>query len=190
MNPADVDGKVAARKSFDRASQLFATKQGDAVRLKDELKHAAKAIRDAKKVGDWAKERSLEVTADRLTPLLKPANSILQGVVAGDLTIDGTEIGLTTPEGFRSIEVLSGAEMTAVAAALQVALATAGDVKLVIIDELPRLRWARRRSLIGNHLAAVEAGLSDHVLPIDHHEDNWLGSEDEFGDDVTIHRFA
>jgi hypothetical protein len=186
QNLADVDGKLAELKRASDLAEANSRRHGDLTSSKTAIEEAKKKVKSIKSLGDWAKSRSLEVTAERLRPFLDPANSILAGVVEGSLAINGTEIGLQQGENFRPIEVLSGAESTAVAAAIQVAIASVGEVGIVIVDELSRLTWDRRRSLIGNLLAATNSGLIKNVLVLDHDEDFVDGLEEN--EDVAVYR--
>ena len=184
---AEIDGKIAEAAQNEKARSLLATLRGNLAEAKEELEAAEKRIKEAKSVGDWAKTRSLEVTAERLVPLLDPANSILSGVIEGSLSIEGTDVGVQVGESFRPIEVLSGAETAAVAAGIQVALASNSDLPFVILDELSKLRFERKNSLVRNLVAAVDSKLIEGVLILDHDE-AFVGSFE--GTSIKVHRVA
>ena len=170
---ADLDARIDQSFARQKHDEKVANLHGGLKSSKAELEAASANVKTLKALGDWSKVRSLEITAERLKPLLDPANSILAGVVEGSLHVEGTNVGLLSPIGpsFRPIEVLSGAESAAVAAAIQVALASNSEVSFVIIDELSRLTLRRKRSLMGNLHDAIQSKLVDGVLVLDHDED-------------------
>lgn len=186
QNLADVDHRILEARDRKDAAAKRAARSGMLVTAKEGLSLAKGKVVTFKALGDWSKTRSLEVTAERLKPLLNPANSILAGVVEGKLAIEGTDAGLVTPEGdFRSIEVLSGAESTAVAAAIQVAIAASSTLSFVIIDELSRLTWERKKKIVENVHDAITVGLIEGALVIDH--DSAFVNSFEGRDDVSVH---
>jgi hypothetical protein len=145
------------------------TRQKREAALEAEIVTAAAATKAHVELRGWAKQASLEDTAARLKTMLEPANTVLAGVINGKLAVVGTEIGIDEGAGIRPLQVLSGTEMTAVATAVQVALAAVSPVKTVIVDELSRLTPDKRRQLLTNLTSLVEwGGPIQSWIAIDH----------------------
>lgn len=173
------DYKQAAKITGERIAELKDQQekhQGALARVRNMTKHQedleiARAAENGLQVAaGWAKERSMKATADAMAPILVPANLLLAGVVEGALWIEGTEIGIAQDGKFHPLEVLSGAEATAVAAAIQVAIASRSSVRTVIVDEMSRMTQARKVRLCENLREAIERGQIEQAIVLDHDE--------------------
>ncbi len=116
----------------------------------------------------WAKAKSLELAAAAMRPLLDVCNLITCGLNIGELAIDGTAIGVSRDGNFLPLEVLSGSESAAVAAAVQVAIAGKSPIRLALIDELTTFEPERKKQFIDNLFGAIKSGKIDQVIVFDH----------------------
>jgi DNA repair exonuclease SbcCD ATPase subunit len=116
----------------------------------------------------WAKAKSLELAAEAMKPLLTVCNVVTCGLNLGELAIDGTAIGVMRGDAFLPLEVLSGSESAAVAAALQVAIAGTSPIRIAMIDELTTFEPERKKQIIDNLFSALKMGLVDQVIVFDH----------------------
>jgi len=154
-----------------QANRAAADRQRRRAELETELVNVEAELQNHQSIRSWAKETSLQDTTERLQPLLGPANEILEGVVKGRLSIEGSAIGLEVGDRFRRLKVLCGAELAAVAAAVQSTLAKASGFPIVIVDELSRLRTERRAKLLYNLADQIEQGILGNVIATDHDEE-------------------
>lgn len=144
-------------------------------RLKVEKERHDRDNKAYREVSAWAKERKRERAADRMAKLLQPANGILAGLGLGELAIEGTTIGIMPDGGqpedaLRPLEVLSSSETTAVATAIQVAIASQAELRLVVVDDLNHLTSTRKATFLSNLRDAVDAGIIDQAIALDHDE--------------------
>lgn len=143
-------------------------------------------IKALKELATWAKAKSLEVTANALKPILDVANVILDGLMVGTLAIVGTDVGVQRGDSFLDLVVLSGSEAVIVAAAIQVAIASKAEFRLVMIDELSRLSIDRKKIFLGNLKAAIDAGMVDQVIVFDHDDETGFFAGELDGQIVKI----
>ena len=162
-----------------QASRARNEREGRRKTLEGSIATAEAELTHHKGLRTWAKQTSLEDTAERMKPLLGPANEILKGVVNGCLEIEGTAIGLDVEGSFRQLEVLSGSELASVAAAVQAALASASSFPIIIVDELSRLRVGRREQLLRNLATLLVDGPLENVIATDHDEAFISGFEED-----------
>ncbi|MCH7708924.1 MAG: hypothetical protein IH884_10565 [Myxococcales bacterium] len=144
-------------------------------RLKVEKEKHDRDNKAYREVSAWAKERKRERAANRMAKLLQPANGILAGLQLGELAIEGTTIGIKPDGGqpedaLRPLEVLSSSETTVVATAIQVAIASQAELRLVVVDDLNHLTSTRKATFLSNLRGAVDAGIIDQVIALDHDE--------------------
>jgi hypothetical protein len=154
---ADADAAAAARQ--DRKRQVELAAERDAA---ERISKAAKAV------GGWAKEQQRQRAAAALAALTGPANEALAGLGLGTLAVEGTTVGITANGTVRPLEVLSGSEAAAVAAAFQAAMASRAEIGMVVVDELSRFTPERKRTFLGNLARMVEAGTIKQAIAIDY----------------------
>ncbi len=165
---ASLEETEKAQKSAQEAVTAWRGNQARMAELERENEKRTSEIAALKELGDWAKAKSLELTAAAMRPLLDVCNRVLDGLVVGEIGIDGTAVGIHRGEAFHPLEVLSGSEAAAVAAALQIAIAGKSEFRLVMIDELSRFSAERKTRFLTNLATAITDGLIDQVLVFDH----------------------
>tara|TARA_R110000796_G_C14571530_1_gene435808 strand:- start:41251 stop:43302 length:2052 start_codon:yes stop_codon:yes gene_type:complete len=86
---------------------------------------------------------------------------------------NGLDIGLADKNGFRTFDVLSGAEQLVCATALSVGAADHSGLPVVLIDEMSRLDEDARHGFIGAAAALIESGRIQQVVVFDHRADGY-----------------
>lgn len=159
----------AAQKTARAAWDRWQADQERLASMSGENNMRESQIKALDELAKWAKAKSLELTAEAMKPLLAVCNQILDGLTDGTLAIMGTDIGIQIGETFRPLEVLSGSESKAVATAIQVAIAGKSQgPRIVVVDELSAFEEERKARFVANLDAAIEAGMIDQVILIDH----------------------
>lgn len=168
---ADVE-RITGQLGEMRQAKAKADAYLETVRKKSDLEAAveksAKTQKGAKALADWAKAISLEVTLKALRPILGVANELLKGLVPGDLSIRGTDVGVTVGETFRPLEILSGSEAAAIGASIQAAIASKSDWPVILIDEFARFDRDRRPELLRNLDCMLADGVIDQAIVFTH----------------------
>jgi energy-coupling factor transporter ATP-binding protein EcfA2 len=167
------DALAAAKAEHDR----FLADRRRLTELETAVADAEKKVTAAKALAAWAKAKSLETTVEAMKPLLELCNAVCAGVLSGPVVIDGTDIGVQADGGVIALETLSGSEAVALGAALQIAIASRADVRIVLIDELNRFAGERHERFIDNLAAVLAAGHVDQVVVFDHGIGNGTASK-------------
>ena len=172
------DAVTAAESARSRLAALQADKAAydqavaDQQRIADLTKQADEAEttgKNLKTLKEWLREREREATVEAMGPLLKISQVFLDGVLSGELAVQGSDLGVSRDGQFIPLEVLSGMECAAVAAACQAAMASVSSLRLVIVDELGRMTDDNAQRFLANCGAAVEAGIVDQAILLDPH---------------------
>jgi DNA repair exonuclease SbcCD ATPase subunit len=115
---------------------------------------------------------------EMLASVWQPITAIANRIVAetfGDETLsvvhDGTDVGLRDLAGYRTFGTISGSEATVLAFAIGAAIASQGDLKLAIIDELGALDATTRRRFLASIANLVKDSVLEQVL-VFHHDDD------------------
>lgn len=158
-----------------------------AEKARDEAK-AEQAV--AKAAGTELRCIQAEMVAAAFEPLLKVANSFFGPVLRAPLAYNpaGGEIGMWVDGQWIAHYTFSGTEKALTYAAMQMALASTGPFRLMLLDELGRIDPANVRKVLGRVVEAVRAGVIDNFIGID--VDRLVVYEDFLGDGENKHVVA
>ena len=150
------------KASMSRETQLSnltaaRDKANDAEREVIILKAAAKVISDY----------SERVTGEVLNGLLSIMNSFASGVMPFSYAVSGNEIGYYRDGVFVGNESFSGSEMALLRSAVTVAMASKGEFKIAILDELGRFDAQRKEKLFDNMIRLTDEGVIDQFVGVD-----------------------
>lgn len=160
---AELEAMREQRAAYDRAiadQQRIAELTAQA----DEMEATAKGIAELRA---WLQQEQRDATAAAMRPLTTVAGCFLNGIVNGELAVEQHLVGIRRGDAFLPLEVLSGMEMLAVSAACQAAIASAGALKLLIVDEMARMTPRNRAQFAANCAGAIEAGVISQAILID-----------------------
>jgi DNA repair exonuclease SbcCD ATPase subunit len=166
-----LSGMQTAQDEYNRAV-------ADMQRIADLKKEAdtneatAKNIEVFKK---WLQGEERAATAAAMKPVLDVAGVFLDGIVDGELAIREHQLGVSRDGMFLPLEVLSGMETAAVAAACQSAMAGKSEVRIILVDELGRMRDRQALKFLENCQAAVKSGIVDQIVLVDPHGGRYPG---------------
>ena len=122
----------------------------------------------AKELLEFLKQQERDAAAEAMRPLFAVANVLTDGLLrGGTLAIREHLLGIERGDQFLQLETLSGMEMIAVAAACQAALATKGELPIIIVDELARMTPNNRARFAENCARAIEQGVISQAILID-----------------------
>lgn len=143
-----------------------------------EAENLERLLAGAKALREHLKEIQREAATEAMRPLILTAGIFLEGLVEGHMEVEQHLVGIRRAGEFLPLEVLSGMEAVAVAAACQAALAHKSPVPILIVDELARMTPSKRAIFSRNCQAAIEAGVVGQVILIDQTPDAHPGVHD------------
>ena len=164
---------AAANLSAMRAMQAEHDKAvADQQRIADLTKESADNEATGKNLAalkTWVQQQERDATEAAMGPLLKLSGVFLDGIVNGSLAVQAHQLGIRRDGQFLPLEVLSGMECAAVAAACQAAMASTSSLRVVIVDELGRMRDEQAFRFWENCDRAVHHKIVDQVILVDPH---------------------
>ena len=166
------DEAKAVLELLSLAQDTYNRAVADQQRISDITKEAdtneatAKNLAELKK---WLQAKEREATAKAMAPVLAISGVFLKDVVDGTLAIREHQLGIERDGQFLALEVLSGMETAAVAAACQAMMAAKSDIRIVMVDELGRMRDRQAKQFLANCQEAVATGVVDQVILVDPH---------------------
>jgi hypothetical protein len=98
--------------------------------------------------------------------ILEKARALTDGILRAPLEFRDGDLGMTVETGWVSHEVFSGTEEALAYAAFSVALAQQAPIKVVLIDEMDRLRGDRRKMLVERMLELTSKGVIDQFIGV------------------------
>ena len=178
-----------ARENFAHAQQVKTQAQEGYEAMKQEQDAYNRAVADQQRISDLTKEADTneataknlaefkkwlqgverKATAAAMAPVLEISAVFLKDIVEGSLAIREHQLGIERDGHFLPLEVLSGMETAAVAAACQAMMAKDSDVPTIVVDELGRMRDKQALQFLSNCQAAVDAGVVGQVILVDPH---------------------
>lgn len=150
---------AAAKLAHDRQRQQESIEK--LKKLEEENKALDKIIKDSK-------DAELELANAAFKPLASAAATFLDGIVDGELTMSGQDMGVDREGQFIGFLTLSGAEQLAVGSAIKAAIAGGTASKILIADELPRMTEENRLRFADNVEQAIAEGTLEQAILIDH----------------------
>ena len=157
---AQETNRLAAQRTADRKRLAQAEEQRDAAKAELEaVTAAADALRDLR----------AEAVDLAFQPMLEDANRFAARVLSTPLAYNRErgELGTVRAGVWVSHRVFSGTEKAVAYAAIQAALAARAPLRLMVVDELGRLRDKHVRALISAACQAITAGQLDQFIGVD-----------------------
>lgn len=108
-----------------------------------------------------------DAAAAAIKPLLDVAGIFLGGLLQGTMAVRGHQVGIERGDQFLPVEVLSGMETVAVAAAFQAAQASTAALPILIVDEMARMTVGNRARFARNCNDAIALGIISQAILID-----------------------
>lgn len=114
-------------------------------------------------------ELATQCVEQSIKPLLALCNCLCGGILRAPLAYEDEKLGMQRPTGFVPWlpSTFSGTEAALASAALGIALAAKGDIKIAVVDELGRLDKARKLLVLERLLDLVSKGIIDQAIVID-----------------------
>lgn len=169
------DAKESRAAAFEELSRIRAagathdawlSDRNRMIAMQDEATKNEATLKATLQLRTFLQEEQRSAVAESMKPLIETAGIFLKGLVAGEMTTDKHLVGITRDGNFLPLEVLSGMEMVAVSAACQAALASQGEIKLLLVDELARLTPKNQLQFFENCHTAIERGVIDQAILI------------------------
>lgn len=108
-----------------------------------------------------------EITGKAFEGFMSKMNLIADGILPGKLVFHDGEIGYFAGASFAALPYFSGTEELLTFAGLSLTLAQSSPIKIVIMDELGRLKGPIKEKLVARMLELVKAGTIDQFIGID-----------------------
>lgn len=157
--------QMEARKT--RAATI-ASERVTAAKVEKERLFADRALEASKAAEMIMKGVRQEMMDTVFGGLMSTINSFTAGILKKEMVYHEGDIGYISDGGqFVSQEQFSDTEQIVAHAAIVVALAQSSPYKLVIIDELTRVRGDRKRQIVSRLTTLVETGVIDQFIGVD-----------------------
>lgn len=131
--------------------------------------------KEALKVVKAEKERASE---DAFNNLLKTANRLTNGILRAPLVFRDGELGMVADGNWVAYRVFSGTEELIAFAGMSIALTNGDGPRVVLMDELGRLKRSNKIKLVERILQLIKEGVIDQMIGVDVDGDAYAVTED------------
>lgn len=107
-----------------------------------------------------------ELIGDTIGAVLEKAQALTDGILIAPLQWRNGEIGMFIDQSWASYEVFSGTEEALSFAAFSVAMAQESPIKIVLIDEMDRIKPERRLAFLQKAHELVQKGVIDQFVGV------------------------
>lgn len=164
---AEYDAAKASRVSYENDTAKAAEQAASASLLRkceQERDLAAKEVEDGSTALSGLIARINLVSGQIMGGVIKKAAPICAGLLPGPLISNGFDIGYAGQHGFVPMEAFSGMERIVATAAIQVALMTKDDPRILMIDEVQRIDASNLKILLKNIEFAITCNILDQAV--------------------------
>ena len=166
--------RLAQLEIAQQRALAFTTWEQRTKAMNESLERAKAAVLAIEATETQFESGKTEMLASVWQPITAIANRIISETFGDDtlsVVHDGTDVGLRDLAGYRTFGTISGSEATVLAFAIGAAIASQGDLKLAIIDELGALDATTRRRFLASIANLVKDSVLEQVL-VFHHDDD------------------